>query len=189
MSRAPCGRRSMPLSGRSSRNSAPQMRPLSGSPRTWGNTPTSCRFRDAFPTRFLNVGMAEQNLIAIAAGLARTGHIPFATTYGVFATRARVRLCCDRLCSLRPQCEDHCGTAGTDNRLRWHASGDRRYGTDVYDSGARSDRSVRRHRNHGSDPRYRRLRGAPFNNEGSCGARFPLSWTSRTRSRSARRGC
>lgn len=44
-------------------------------------------FRDAYPDRFFNVGMAEQNLIATAAGLARTGKIPFATTYGVFATR------------------------------------------------------------------------------------------------------
>ena len=44
-------------------------------------------FRDAFPDRFFNVGMAEQNLIAVAAGLARTGHVPFCTTYGVFATR------------------------------------------------------------------------------------------------------
>ena len=44
-------------------------------------------FRDAFPERFFNVGMAEQNLVAVAAGLARTGHVPFATTYGVFATR------------------------------------------------------------------------------------------------------
>src|SRR5262245_53362137 len=44
-------------------------------------------FRDAFPDRFFNVGMAEQNLVAVAAGLARTGKIPFATTYGVFATR------------------------------------------------------------------------------------------------------
>src|SRR6187549_3757691 len=42
-------------------------------------------FRDAFPDRFFNVGMAEQNLVAIAAGLARTGYVPFATTYGVFA--------------------------------------------------------------------------------------------------------
>ena len=30
-------------------------------------------FRDAFPDRFFNVGMAEQNLVAVAAGLARTG--------------------------------------------------------------------------------------------------------------------
>jgi len=44
-------------------------------------------FRDAFPDRFFNVGMAEQNLVAVAAGLARTGLMPFATTYGVFATR------------------------------------------------------------------------------------------------------
>jgi transketolase len=44
-------------------------------------------FRDAFPGRFFNVGMAEQNLVAVAAGLARTGHVPFATTYGVFASR------------------------------------------------------------------------------------------------------
>jgi transketolase len=44
-------------------------------------------FRDAYPDRFFNVGMAEQNLVAVAAGLARTGKVPFATTYGVFATR------------------------------------------------------------------------------------------------------
>jgi transketolase len=44
-------------------------------------------FRDAFPERFFNIGMAEQNLIAVAAGLARTGYTPFATTYGVFASR------------------------------------------------------------------------------------------------------
>ncbi len=44
-------------------------------------------FRDAFPGRFFNVGMAEQNLVAVAAGMARTGLVPFATTYGVFATR------------------------------------------------------------------------------------------------------
>ncbi len=44
-------------------------------------------FRDAFPERFFNVGMAEQNLIAVSAGIAKTGHTVFCTTYGVFATR------------------------------------------------------------------------------------------------------
>jgi transketolase len=44
-------------------------------------------FKEAFPERFFNVGMAEQNLVAVAAGLARTGFVPFATTYGVFASR------------------------------------------------------------------------------------------------------
>jgi transketolase len=44
-------------------------------------------FAERFPERFIQVGMAEQNLVGVAAGLARTGFIPFATTYCVFATR------------------------------------------------------------------------------------------------------
>jgi transketolase len=44
-------------------------------------------FREAFPQRYFDVGMAEQNLIAVSAGLAKTGHTAFCTTYGVFATR------------------------------------------------------------------------------------------------------
>ena len=44
-------------------------------------------FRDAFPERYFNVGMAEQNLIAVSAGLARTGKIAFCTTFGAFASR------------------------------------------------------------------------------------------------------
>ena len=44
-------------------------------------------FAERFPERFFQAGMAEQNLIAVAAGMARTGWIPFATTYCVFATR------------------------------------------------------------------------------------------------------
>lgn len=44
-------------------------------------------FRDAHPSRFFNVGMAEQNLIAVAAGLAKTGKVAYCTTYSVFVTR------------------------------------------------------------------------------------------------------
>jgi transketolase len=44
-------------------------------------------FRDRYPNRFFQIGMAEQNLIGVAAGLARTGFVPFLTTYCVFATR------------------------------------------------------------------------------------------------------
>ena len=44
-------------------------------------------FAEAYPDRFFNVGMAEQNMIAMAAGLAKTGLVPYCTTYGVFATR------------------------------------------------------------------------------------------------------
>lgn len=44
-------------------------------------------FRDELPDRFINVGMAEANMIGIAGGLARRGHLPFVHTFGVFATR------------------------------------------------------------------------------------------------------
>lgn len=44
-------------------------------------------FRDAHPTRFFNVGMAEQDLIMIAAGMAKVGKIAYCTTYSVFITR------------------------------------------------------------------------------------------------------
>ena len=44
-------------------------------------------FAEKFPARFFQMGMAEQSLIGAACGLARTGLVPFATTYCVFATR------------------------------------------------------------------------------------------------------
>jgi transketolase len=44
-------------------------------------------FRDRFPDRFYNVGMAEQALVTVAAGLSRTGWTAYCTTYGAFATR------------------------------------------------------------------------------------------------------
>jgi transketolase len=43
-------------------------------------------FRDAFPERFFEVGIAEQNMIGIASGLAANGKIPFASTFAVFGT-------------------------------------------------------------------------------------------------------
>jgi transketolase len=42
-------------------------------------------FGEAFPDRFFGVGIAEQNMIGIAAGLAASGKIPFASTFAVFA--------------------------------------------------------------------------------------------------------
>jgi transketolase len=44
-------------------------------------------FAAAHPERFIQVGMAEQNLIGVAAGIAKSGLLPIAVTYGVFATR------------------------------------------------------------------------------------------------------
>lgn len=43
-------------------------------------------FDEVFPERFFNIGIAEQNMVGIAAGLATCGKIPFATTLAVFIT-------------------------------------------------------------------------------------------------------
>ncbi|MEK6645777.1 MAG: transketolase family protein [Candidatus Firestonebacteria bacterium] len=43
-------------------------------------------FAKKFPERFFNVGVAEQNEMAVAAGIAATGKIPFVSTYAVFAS-------------------------------------------------------------------------------------------------------
>ena len=43
-------------------------------------------FADDFPDRFFNVGIAEQNLFGVAAGMAKTGLIPFASTFAAFAS-------------------------------------------------------------------------------------------------------
>ena len=42
-------------------------------------------FAEKFPDRFINVGIAEQNLMGISAGLSTFGKIPFASTFAVFA--------------------------------------------------------------------------------------------------------
>lgn len=51
-------------------------------------------FAQAFPDRFYQMGMAEQVLMASAAGMAREGCIPFATTYAVFASRRAYDFIC-----------------------------------------------------------------------------------------------
>lgn len=45
-------------------------------------------FGEHFPDRFFNVGIAEQNLFGVAAGMAKNGLIPFASTFAIF-TAAR----------------------------------------------------------------------------------------------------
>jgi len=41
-------------------------------------------FKDEFPDRFIEVGIAEQNMMSLATGLALVGKIPFVSTYSVF---------------------------------------------------------------------------------------------------------
>lgn len=62
------------------------------------NSDFSALFAQEFPDRFYNVGIAEQSLVDVAAGLAYAGKIPFANTFAfLFATRAlemiRTHLC------------------------------------------------------------------------------------------------
>lgn len=45
-------------------------------------------FRDKYPDRFIQCGIAEQNMMAMAGGLAATGLIPIVTTFAVFMLRA-----------------------------------------------------------------------------------------------------
>lgn len=42
-------------------------------------------FRDAFPDRFVQIGIAEQNLVTVGAGLAAMGKIPFVSSYAAFS--------------------------------------------------------------------------------------------------------
>jgi transketolase len=55
-------------------------------------------FAEEFPDRFIQVGIAEQNMMTVAAGLSLVGKIPFLSTYGAFAScrsldQVRVTLC------------------------------------------------------------------------------------------------
>ncbi len=42
-------------------------------------------FREAFPDRFIEVGVAEQNLVTVGSGLAAMGKIPFVSSYAAFS--------------------------------------------------------------------------------------------------------
>lgn len=44
-------------------------------------------FAEEFPERFFQMGVAEQNMVGVAAGMALMGKIPFVSTFGVFASR------------------------------------------------------------------------------------------------------
>ncbi|MDQ3009042.1 MAG: transketolase family protein [bacterium] len=59
-------------------------------------------FQEKFPERFIQVGVAEQNMIGVAAGLSMLGKIPFAASYAVFSPgrtwdQIRVSVCYSNL--------------------------------------------------------------------------------------------
>lgn len=43
------------------------------------------KFKEAFPERFIEMGVAEQNLVTVASGMARAGKIPFTSSYAAFS--------------------------------------------------------------------------------------------------------
>jgi transketolase len=52
-----------------------------------GNSTRADLFGQAHPDRYLPMGIAEQNMMGVAAGLAATGFVPFATTFAAFAAK------------------------------------------------------------------------------------------------------
>jgi len=53
-----------------------------------GKSTKSCHFREKYPERTVSMGIAEQNMMLVAAGMAASGKVPFASTFAIFTERA-----------------------------------------------------------------------------------------------------
>jgi transketolase len=53
-----------------------------------GKSTKSCLFRAKYPERTVSMGIAEQNMMLVSAGMASSGKIPFASTFAIFTERA-----------------------------------------------------------------------------------------------------
>ncbi|MFH1880862.1 MAG: transketolase C-terminal domain-containing protein [Bacillota bacterium] len=51
-----------------------------------GKSTMGCLFKEAYPDRYFEMGIAEQNMMSTAAGLSLTGKIPFVNSFAVFVT-------------------------------------------------------------------------------------------------------
>lgn len=52
-------------------------------------------FKKAFPERHIDCGIAESNMVGIAAGLASTGKVPFCSSFAMFAAGRALSRCCN----------------------------------------------------------------------------------------------
>jgi transketolase len=52
-----------------------------------GTSTYSARFREAYPERFIQAGIAEQNMVGMAAGMSTLGFIPWVSTFAVFLAK------------------------------------------------------------------------------------------------------
>ena len=119
-------------------------------------------FCDAFPDRFFNVGMAEQNLIAISAGLAKTGHTVFCTTYGVFATRRAYDFIAIACAHSNANVKIFAGLPGLTTGYGGTHQAIEDLGADANDPGACCNRSLRCDRDRaGYGGRRRRMKAQP----------------------------
>ena len=75
-----------------------------------GKSTKSCHFRSEFPDRTFSLGIAEQNMMLVGAGLASSGKIPMASTFAIFTERAFEQI---RNGIARPRLKVHiCGSHG-----------------------------------------------------------------------------
>ena len=75
-----------------------------------GKSTKSCHFRADYPSRTFSMGIAEQNMMLVAAGMASSGKIPFASTFAIFTERAFEQV---RNGIARPELTVHiCGSHG-----------------------------------------------------------------------------
>lgn len=63
-----------------------------------GKATNSILFKEKFPDRYIDCGIAEQNMMGIAAGLAASGKIPFASTFSIFASMRAVEQLRNSIC-------------------------------------------------------------------------------------------
>jgi transketolase len=73
------------------------------------------RFRDRFPDRFWDLGVAEQNLLGVTAGLAASGRIPIACAFAVFVSMRGIEPFRTSICYPRLNAKVVGGYAGVSN--------------------------------------------------------------------------
>ena len=61
-------------------------------------------FAECFPDRFLNVGVAEQNMVGVATGLAEAGFVPYVYSIATFATLRPYEFIRNGPCSMASPC-------------------------------------------------------------------------------------
>ena len=101
--------------------------------------------------------MAEQNLVAVAAGLARTGTVPFATTYGVFASRRAYDFIAIACAHSMVNVKIVAGLPGLTTGYGGTHQAIEDTGADAHDPEPRRDRSLRRDRHRAGHRGDRRL--------------------------------